>query len=180
MSLENQMRGRIARYADRRDDWNVFGLETKIDPKYARSQRRYIGASGSVDHAETNAVEPVAFTMSIQTMPGGNRIPVHCHETEETFFILEGECTVNVFLNGETFRRNWVGGILSRFRRRSITTSTTTPTNPARFRRCCRSQGLSVRIIRTSVFSTCRPQPTRPKEAVAWDWSDDSGATPLK
>jgi quercetin dioxygenase-like cupin family protein len=103
MSLEEQMRGRIARYADRRDDWNVFGLETKIDLKYARSQRRYIGASGSVDHAETNAVEPVAFTMSIQTMPGGNRIPVHCHETEETFFILEGECTVNVFLNGETF-----------------------------------------------------------------------------
>jgi len=103
MSLKDQMRGRIARYADRRDDWNVFGLETKIDPKYARSQRRYIGASGSVDHTETNAVEPVAFTMSIQTMPGGNRIPVHCHETEETFFILEGECTVNVFLNGETF-----------------------------------------------------------------------------
>ena len=93
MSLEQEMRGRIARYADRREDWNVFGLETKIEPKFARSQRRYIGASGSVDHAESNAVQPVAFTMSIQTMPGGNRIPVHCHETEETFFILEGECT---------------------------------------------------------------------------------------
>ena len=103
MSLEQEMRGRIARYADRREDWNVFGLETKIEPKFARSQRRYIGASGSVDHNESNAVQPVAFTMSIQTMPGGNRIPVHCHETEETFFILEGECTVNVFLNGETF-----------------------------------------------------------------------------
>ena len=32
--------------------------------------------------------------MSIQTMPAGNRIPVHCHETEEVFFILEGECLV--------------------------------------------------------------------------------------
>jgi mannose-6-phosphate isomerase-like protein (cupin superfamily) len=32
--------------------------------------------------------------MSIQTMPAGNRIPVHCHETEEVFFILDGECLV--------------------------------------------------------------------------------------
>lgn len=103
MSLEQKMRNRIARFADRREDWTVFGLETSIDPKYARSQRRYIGASGSVDHVITQAVEPVAFTMSIQTMPGGHRIPVHCHETEETFFILDGECTVNVFLGEETF-----------------------------------------------------------------------------
>ena len=35
MSLENEMRGRIARYADRNDDWGVFGLETKLDPKFA-------------------------------------------------------------------------------------------------------------------------------------------------
>ena len=27
-------------------------------------------------------------------MPAGNRIPVHCHETEEVFFILDGECLV--------------------------------------------------------------------------------------
>jgi quercetin dioxygenase-like cupin family protein len=103
MSLDEEMRTRVARFADRREDWSVFGFETKIEPKYGRSQRRYIGASGSVDHKETNAVEPVAFTMSIQTMPAGNKIPVHCHETEETFFILDGECTVNVFRDGETF-----------------------------------------------------------------------------
>ena len=103
MSLADEMKGRVARYADRREDWTVFGFETKLEPKFARSQRRYIGASGSVDHVETNAVQPVAFTMSIQTMPAGNRIPVHCHETEETFFILDGECTVNVFRDGETF-----------------------------------------------------------------------------
>ena len=35
-------------------------------------------------------------------MPPGNRIPVHCHETEETFFILDGECIVNVFRGDET------------------------------------------------------------------------------
>ena len=33
---------------------------------------------------------PIATTAS----PAGNRIPVHCHETEEIFFILEGECLV--------------------------------------------------------------------------------------
>jgi uncharacterized RmlC-like cupin family protein len=103
MSLEQQMRKRIARYTDRREDWTVFGFETQVDPKFARSQRRYIGESGSVEHKQTNAVAPVAFTMSIQTMPAGHNIPVHCHETEETFFILDGECAVNVFADGETF-----------------------------------------------------------------------------
>jgi len=103
MSLEQDMRSRIARYADRREDWTVFGFETKVEPKYARSQRRYIGESGSVEHKQTTAVQPVAFTMSIQTMPAGNQIPAHCHETEETFFILDGACTVNVFRDGQTF-----------------------------------------------------------------------------
>lgn len=102
MDLAKTMEKRLARYADRRDDWTVFGLETELDPTYARSQRRYIGASGSVSHQEQNAVEPVAFTMSVQTMPVGHKIPVHCHETEETFFILDGECIVNVFHEGQT------------------------------------------------------------------------------
>ena len=100
-SLADELAGRVARYAERRDDWTVFGHETEIDPKFARSQRRYIGASGSVEHSDTHAVEPTAFTMSVQTMPAGNVIPVHCHETEETFFILEGQCTVNVFRDDE-------------------------------------------------------------------------------
>ena len=38
------------------------------------------------------AVPPpaTAFTMSIQSMPPGNQIQMHCHETEEIFFILDG------------------------------------------------------------------------------------------
>jgi mannose-6-phosphate isomerase-like protein (cupin superfamily) len=102
MSLADDIAKRTARYADRREDWTVFGFETAVDPSYARAQRRYIGASGSVGHEETNSVEPVAFTMSLQTMPVGHKIPVHRHETEETFFILDGECLVNVFRDGET------------------------------------------------------------------------------
>src|SRR5271167_1703429 len=93
--LQQKLAGRVARFAERREDWTVFGFETARDPKFARAQRRYLGASGSVDPGDLRGSIPAtAFTMSIQTMPVGNRIPVHCHETEEVFFILDGECLV--------------------------------------------------------------------------------------
>jgi mannose-6-phosphate isomerase-like protein (cupin superfamily) len=100
--FEALIASRTARYTERRDDWTVFGFETQLDPRFARSQRRYLGASGSVDHQETQSIPATAFTMSVQTMPVGNRIPAHCHETDETFFILDGECVVNVFKGDET------------------------------------------------------------------------------
>ena len=100
-TLADKLAGRVARFADRREDWTVFGFETARDPRFARAQRRYLGASGSVDHNDLRgAVPATAFTMSIQTMPPGNRIPVHCHETEEVFFILEGECLVRCWEGG--------------------------------------------------------------------------------
>ena len=95
VALKDKLAGRVARFADRREDWTVFGFETARDPRYARAQRRYLGASGSTDPADLRgAIPATAFIMSIQTMPKGNRIPVHCHETEEVFFILDGECVV--------------------------------------------------------------------------------------
>jgi hypothetical protein len=58
-----------------------------LDPKFARAQWRYLGASGSVDHNGLRGWIPAtAFTMSIPSMPPGNRIPMHCHETKEIFF----------------------------------------------------------------------------------------------
>jgi uncharacterized RmlC-like cupin family protein len=94
-TLKERLARRVARYADRCEDWSVFGFETALDPRYARAQRRYLGASGSTDPSDLRGSIPAtAFTMSIQTMPAGNRIPVHCHETEEVFFILDGECLV--------------------------------------------------------------------------------------
>ena len=97
-SLQVRINLRVARYADRREDWTVFGFETQKDPQYARAQRRYIGASGSIDHNDRRGgLEPSAFTMSIQSMPAGHRIPVHRHETEETFFILGGSCLIRLF-----------------------------------------------------------------------------------
>ena len=66
--------------------------------EFARAQRRYIGASGSTDPNDLRGgLTPTAFTMSIQSMPSGNRIPVHCHEIEETFFILGGSCLIRCY-----------------------------------------------------------------------------------
>jgi mannose-6-phosphate isomerase-like protein (cupin superfamily) len=103
-ALKEKLAGRVARFADRREDWGVFGFETALDPSYARAQRRYLGASGSVDPADLRgAIPATAFTMSIQSMPPGNRIPMHCHETEEIFFILDGEARVRCWEGGASF-----------------------------------------------------------------------------
>jgi hypothetical protein len=88
--------GCVARVADRRDDWSVFGFETALDPKFARAQRRYLGASGSVDHNGLRGWIPAtAFTMSIPSMsncrPGrsvgarstGRLAPVASHWTAD-------------------------------------------------------------------------------------------------
>ena len=104
IALKDKLAGRVARFADRREDWTVFGFETAQNPRFARAQRRYLGASGSVDPADLRGAVPAsAFTMSIQSMPAGNRIPMHCHETEEIFFILDGECLVRCWDGEESF-----------------------------------------------------------------------------
>jgi mannose-6-phosphate isomerase-like protein (cupin superfamily) len=104
VALNDKLAGRVARFADRREDWTVFGFETARNPRYARAQRRYLGASGSVDPSDLRGAIPAsAFTMSIQSMPVGNRIPMHCHETEEIFFILDGECLVRCWDGEESF-----------------------------------------------------------------------------
>jgi uncharacterized RmlC-like cupin family protein len=103
-ALRVRLADRVARFANRGEDWIVFGFETAVDPKFARAQRRYLGASGSVDHRDLRGSIPAtAFTMSIQSMPAGNRIPMHCHETEEIFFILDGEARVRCWENGECY-----------------------------------------------------------------------------
>lgn len=99
-ALRDKLAGCVARFADRRDDWSVFGFETALDPKFARAQRRYLGASGSVDHNDLRGWIPAtAFTMSIQSMPPGNRIPMHCHETKE---ISNGKTRVRCWEKGES------------------------------------------------------------------------------
>ena len=46
-ALRDKLAGCVARFADRRDDWSVFGFETALGPKFARAQRRYLGNEAS-------------------------------------------------------------------------------------------------------------------------------------
>ena len=39
-TLKERLTGRVARYADRREDWSVFGFETTLAPRYARAYPR--------------------------------------------------------------------------------------------------------------------------------------------
>jgi len=104
LMFKQRMDNQVRRFKDRKEDWSVFGFETKKNERYARAQRRYIGASGSTDHANDlrGGLPACAFTMSIQSMPAGNCIPIHRHETEETFFILGGSCLVRCHEDGKT------------------------------------------------------------------------------
>ena len=100
-TLAEKMQRHVATFASRREDWDVFGFETRKDKKFARAQRRYVGASGSVAHHDARAIPAHAHTLSIMMVPPGHEQPMHGHETEEIFFVLEGECTVVWQKDGE-------------------------------------------------------------------------------
>ena len=167
MSLDEDMRVRVARYEDRREDWTVFGCETELEPAYARSQRRYIGASGSVDHDDPNSIAPTAFTMSVQSIPAGNRIPVHRHETEETFFVLDGSCTVNVLRDDEISTislRRWDVVSIPAFVYHDVHND---GERSSRCRHYCRSRTPIGPTTRTRGCASCRRPPT-PAEGHCW------------
>jgi oxalate decarboxylase/phosphoglucose isomerase-like protein (cupin superfamily) len=83
----------IARYETRQEDWEVFAFQEQADPRYRRSQMRYVGGGGTEKHDDPNTLPPGHFTLSILTLPPGHGGPMHYHETEEVFFVLEGEVT---------------------------------------------------------------------------------------
>lgn len=99
MSLEEVSRRYLARFADRRPDWNAFA-DAKI-PGYRRAQHRFIGnTSGKQD---TNIIPVGAFTLTVMYVQPGEGNAPHTHEVEEVFFVLQGRMTV--FLEEEDGRR---------------------------------------------------------------------------
>ena len=89
----------VARFADRRPDWNAFA-DAKI-PGYRRAQHRFIGnTSGKTD---TNIIPVGAFTLTVMYVPVGEGNAPHTHEVEEAFFVLQGHLTV--FLDDEDGNR---------------------------------------------------------------------------
>jgi mannose-6-phosphate isomerase-like protein (cupin superfamily) len=93
-ALDAELDRNVKTFATRTPNWRVFALETALDPAYGRAQRRYVGASGSVTHADNEALPAVAHTLSIMEMPAGHHQPFHHHDEDEVFFVLEGTVTV--------------------------------------------------------------------------------------
>ena len=103
--LADQLETHLKTYESRGPNWGVFGFETRLDERFGRAQRRYIGTSGNVDHTDTTALMGAHFTLTIMQQPAGNFQPLHHHDEEEVFFILKGNPTIIWEKDGETVER---------------------------------------------------------------------------
>lgn len=92
--LAEKLDRHVRTYETRKPNWRVFGFETRVDPKFARAQRRYLGTSGNVDHNDPTALTGEHFTLTIIQQPPGHCQPMHVHPEEEVFFVLDGTATI--------------------------------------------------------------------------------------
>jgi mannose-6-phosphate isomerase-like protein (cupin superfamily) len=84
----------VARFADRKADWDVLKFQANVDPKYRRAQMRYVGTGGTPAQEDGNIVKAGHFTLSTMILPPGNEGPLHLHtDVEEVFFVLDGALT---------------------------------------------------------------------------------------
>ena len=100
VTAEELVKTQIARFVDRRGDWDAFA-DARVDG-YRRAQHRFIGlgASGKMD---ANVIAAEHFTLSVMFVPVSQGNAAHTHEVEEVFFILRGQ--VLVFFEDEAGRR---------------------------------------------------------------------------
>ncbi len=104
-SLSEELDKHVKTYQTRDPNWRVFGLETQVDEKFARAQRRYLGTSGNVAHTDPTALMGANFTLTIIQQPAGHLQPMHHHDEEEVFFVLTGNPTVVWERDGEIIER---------------------------------------------------------------------------
>jgi mannose-6-phosphate isomerase-like protein (cupin superfamily) len=99
-ALDELLTQRVARFVDRRGDWDAFA-DARVEG-YRRAQHRFIGsgASGKVD---PSVIPAEHFTLSVMFVPPGQGNAAHLHEVEEVFFILAGK--VLVFLEDDLGHR---------------------------------------------------------------------------
>ncbi|HEY7365727.1 MAG TPA: cupin domain-containing protein [Methylomirabilota bacterium] len=98
--LAEALARRIARFVDRRPDWDAFA-DARLEG-YRRAQHRYIG-SGASGKADASVIPAEHFTLSVMFVPPGQGNAPHTHEVEEVFFVLDGK--VRVFLQDDTGAR---------------------------------------------------------------------------
>ncbi len=99
-SLAELLSCRVARFTDRKPDWDAFA-DARVEG-YRRAQHRFIGpgASGKTDG---DFIPAEHFTLSIMLVPPDQGNAPHTHEVEEVFFVLKGK--VRVFFEDEAGNR---------------------------------------------------------------------------
>jgi mannose-6-phosphate isomerase-like protein (cupin superfamily) len=100
VSVDQLLVRQVARFVDRRPDWDAFA-DARVEG-FRRAQHRYIGA-GASGKPDPLAIPPEHFTLSVMLVPPGQGNAAHTHEVEEVFFVLEG--TVRVFFQDADGRR---------------------------------------------------------------------------
>ena len=103
--LESSLEYHCKTFSTREANSRVWALETQLDPKYGRTQRRYIGTSGNVEHTDLKALMGDSFTLTIIEQPPGHEQPLHHHDEEEVFFVLKGNPTIVWEYAGEIVKR---------------------------------------------------------------------------
>src|SRR4051812_20815452 len=90
LSLQEIAKKFVARFGERKPDWNAFA-DAAIEG-WKRAQHRFIGnTSGKPDD---NVIPVRGFTLSIMYVPPGQGNAPHTHEAEEVFFVLKGHLMV--------------------------------------------------------------------------------------
>lgn len=103
-NLAEWLETRVARLSTRKYDWNALKFQADFDPKYRRSQMRYLGTGGTGVAADSNTVPSEHFTFSTMLLPAGCEGPPHIHnDVEEVFFVLRGKIKVTCEKDGQTW-----------------------------------------------------------------------------
>src|SRR5262244_4549671 len=90
-TLDEMLRTHVARFTDRRADWDAFA-DARVEG-FRRAQHRFIG-TGASGKKDPNAIPAEHFTLSIMFVPPGQGNAAHTHEVEEVFFVLRGQVRV--------------------------------------------------------------------------------------
>lgn len=99
--MEDLLKRRVARFVDRRADWDAFA-DARVEG-YRRAQHRFIGAGASGKVNDPGIIPAEHFTLSIMFVPPGQGNAAHTHDVEEVFFVLRG--TLLVFMEDEAGQR---------------------------------------------------------------------------
>ena len=100
MTAQEMLARQVARFVDRRGDWDAFA-DARVEG-FRRAQHRFIG-SGASGKPDPSVIPAEHFTLSVMFVPPGQGNAAHTHEVEEVFFILQGK--VMVFVEDEAGQR---------------------------------------------------------------------------